>query len=132
MIRIIILILCSIFSLRAQVPNFDVRGNWVGELKVGATLELIFKVRGLYNIEGSLDVPLQGAKDIPMLINETQQSVKFQVQAINGLFDGKKIDSITLEGNWKQNGGIYPLKLVKKEGNFEPPKRPQTPKGPFP
>ena len=132
MIRIIILILCSIFSLRAQVPNFDVRGNWVGELKVGATLELIFKVRGLYNIEGSLDVPLQGAKDIPMLINETQQSVKFQVQAINGFFDGKKIDSITLEGNWKQNGGIYPLKLVKKEGNFEPPKRPQTPKGPFP
>ena len=38
MIRIIILILCSIFSLRAQVPNFDVRGNWVGELKVGSWL----------------------------------------------------------------------------------------------
>jgi pimeloyl-ACP methyl ester carboxylesterase len=126
------IVFCSITTLQAQVANFDVRGNWVGELKVGATLELIFKVRGLYNIEGSLDVPLQGAKDIPMLINETQQSVKFQVQAINGLFDGKKIDSITLEGNWKQNGGIYPLKLVKKEGNFEPPKRPQTPKGPFP
>jgi hypothetical protein len=132
MIRLFALFFCSLVTLQAQVANFDVRGNWVGELKVGATLELIFKVRGLYNIEGSLDVPLQGAKDIPMLINETQQSVKFQVQAINGLFDGKKIDSITLEGNWKQNGGIYPLKLVKKEGNFEPPKRPQTPKGPFP
>ena len=132
MIRLFMIVFCSITTLQAQVANFDVRGNWVGELKVGATLELIFKVRGLYNIEGSLDVPLQGAKDIPMLINETQQSVKFQVQAINGLFDGKKIDSITLEGNWKQNGGIYPLKLVKKEGNFEPPKRPQTPKGPFP
>lgn len=132
MIRLFMLLCCSIVTLQAQVADFDVRGNWVGELKVGATLELIFKVKGLYNIEGSLDVPLQGAKDIQILVNETQQSVQFQVQAINGLFDGKKIDSITLEGNWKQNGGIYPMKLVKKVGIFESPNRPQTPKEPFP
>lgn len=132
MIRIFLLMFCSLITLRAQVANFDVRGNWVGELKVGANIELIFKVTGVNDLSCSLDVPLQGAKDIPATIQETIQSVKFHVKAINGHFDGKKLDSITLEGNWKQNGGIYPLKLVKKEGKIEPPKRPQTPKGPFP
>ncbi len=132
MIRIFLLMFCSIFTLRAQVANFDVRGNWIGELKVGANIELIFKVTGINDLSCSLDVPLQGAKDIPALVQETIQSVKFHVKAINGQFDGKKIDSITLEGNWKQNGGIYPLKLVKKAGKIEPPKRPQTPKEPFP
>jgi pimeloyl-ACP methyl ester carboxylesterase len=132
MIRLLLLCICSLATVKAQVANFDVRGNWIGDLKVGATIELIFKVTGINNLSCSLDVPLQGAKDIPATVEERVQSVKFHVKAINGYFDGKKIDSITLEGNWKQNGGIYPLKLVKKEGTIDPPKRPQTPKGPFP
>ena len=118
--------------MQAQVANFDVRGNWIGELNVGANIEMIFKVTGINDLSCSLDVPLQGAMDIPAHVEETVQSVRFHVKAINGLFDGKKIDSITLEGNWKQNGGIYPMKFVKRQGAIEPPKRPQTPKGPFP
>jgi hypothetical protein len=132
MIRLLVLFACSIITLHAQVENFDVRGNWIGELKVGANIEMIFKVTGINDISCALDVPLQGAKDIPVTLQETIQSVKFHVKAINGHFDGKKIDSITLDGNWKQNGGIYPLKLIKKDVKIEPPKRPQTPQGPFP
>jgi len=132
MIRFLVLILCSLTVLHAQVPNFDIRGNWIGELNVGANIEMIFTVTGINDLSCSLDVPLQGAKDIPANVEETMQSVRFHVKAINGLFDGKKIDSVTLEGNWKQNGGMYPMKFVKRQGKIEPPNRPQTPKGPFP
>lgn len=89
MIRLLALFFCSLVTIQAQVANFDVRGNWVGELKVGANIEMIFKVTGINDLSCSLDVPLQGAKDIPALVQETVQSVKFHVKAINGQFDGK-------------------------------------------
>lgn len=127
------LFLLSIICLfHIQATEFDVRGNWVGELNVGARIEMIFRVTGINDISCTLDVPLQGAYGIKAQVQETVQSVKFFVNAINGQFDGKKIDSITLQGWWKQNGGIYPLTLTKKNIQIEPPKRPQTPQPPFP
>lgn len=131
MIRILLFFFSISFAC-AQVNNFDVRGNWVGELNVGANIQLIFKVTGEYMISGTLDVPLQGAKDIPIIVSETIQSVTFTIESIKGKFDGKKIDSVTLEGNWKQNGGVYPLILKKKDSEYIIPKRPQTPVEPFP
>ncbi|MGA1278458.1 MAG: alpha/beta hydrolase family protein [Candidatus Kapaibacteriota bacterium] len=128
----LIIFLLSFSIAYSQVPNFDIRGNWVGELQVGANIQLIFKVQGEYFLTGSLDVPLQGAKDIPILITETIESIKFNVESINGKFEGKKVDSVTVQGNWKQNGGTYPMILKKKDISFESLQRPQTPKGPFP
>jgi len=132
MIRILLIFFGLTTVINAQTMQFDVRGNWVGELQVGAKIQLIFKVSGEFVITGSMDVPLQGAKDIPIIVSETIESVQFKVEPINGRFEGKKIDSITLEGSWKQNGGIYPLTLRKKDITIESPKRPQTPKEPFP
>ena len=127
-----LIFILAAYTLQAQVSNFDVRGNWVGSINAGVNIELIFKVTGINDLSCSLDVPLQGAKDIPASLQESIQSVKFYVNSINGHFDGKKIDSVTLEGNWKQNGGMYPITLIKKNVKIEPPKRPQTPFAPFP
>jgi len=132
MMRYFLLLLSCMSFAYAQVAQFDIRGQWVGELQVGATIQLIFTVKGEYMMSGSLDVPLQGAKDIPISITETMQSVKFNVESIKGIFEGKKIDTVTLQGSWKQNGGIYPLTLKKQQITIEQPKRPQTPKEPFP
>ena len=115
-----------------KVENFSINGNWSGEISVGANIEMIFKVWGVFTIEASLDVPIQGAKNIPVSVEDRIDKVKFMVKSINGMFEGTKIDSITIDGYWKQNGGSYPMRLKKNQTTKAIADRPQTPKPPFP
>ena len=110
-------------------------GNWSGKLDLpGQKLEIIFKIAQDEdgNLNTKMDVPLQGAKDLP--VSETtikNDSLFLNVAMILGKFSGRIISDSTIEGNWKQSGMTFPL-ILKKSEQIAEIKRPQTPKEPFP
>jgi len=111
-------------------------GNWQGDLTLpnGLKIGLIFKISEDAGIlKGMLDVPAQGAKDLPVeKVELIGDSVVFNVKLINGIFSGiLDKSSQSLEGKWSQNGATFDMKLARKEKITEQ-KRPQEPKGPFP
>lgn len=114
-------------AIIAGIPALAQTGTWSGKLQVsGMELGLVFNIVG---DSGTLDVPDQGAKDIPMTVSRAAfGSIAFDVPAINasfkGLWSGKLIT-----GTYSQNGMSLPLTLVPGAPVL---RRPQTPVGPFP
>ena len=58
---------------------------------------MIFTVKGPFILTGTLDVPAQNAKGIPITIEQKVKTMKFIVESIQGRFEGEFKDSITLE-----------------------------------
>lgn len=101
-------------------------GTWSGRLDVsGSTLSLVFHIG---DSTATLDVPDQGAKQIPVSVKRSAfGSVKLGIPSINasykGLWTGKLIT-----GTFTQNGMSFPLPLTPGAPVL---RRPQTPVGPF-
>ncbi len=131
---LLFIILIPTFPVFSQ-SNEKLTGNWSGSLDVqGTKLEIIFKISEDKNniLSTKMDVPMQGAKDLP--VSETlikKDSLFLNVAMIMGKFSGKIISDSLVDGNWKQSGMTFPLTLNKSEATTEI-KRPQTPKPPFP
>ena len=94
-------------------------GTWEGNLLINATqLPIVFKINKSeqQKFVVTLDSPSQNAYDVPLgdLSNEAGQ-LKIDAPSINGYYIGKFLDASTLEGDWNQNGGSFPLKLIKKK-----------------
>jgi hypothetical protein len=129
-------ILLLSFQLAAQ-ENINQRftGNWSGEMELsGSKLELIYKISLEENgeLSAKMDVPAQGARDLPVNKAEVKtDSIFLQVAMIAGRFEGKMINDTTISGNWSQSGLNFPLTLNRTEKVTEL-KRPQTPQPPFP
>lgn len=129
-------ILLLSFQLAAQ-ENINQRftGNWSGEMELsGSKLELIYKISLEENgeLSAKMDVPAQGARDLPVSKAEVKtDSIFLQVAMIAGRFEGKMINDTTISGNWSQSGLNFPLTLNRTEKVTEL-KRPQTPQPPFP
>lgn len=103
-------------SLNAQ----NMTGDWKGSLSVqGVDLELIFHItaeNGTFS--GTLDVPMQGAADVPVDIVEVADgNVKLGVTAAQIVYKGTlQGDSIT--GNYEQSGMTLPLTLKRFESKL--------------
>ena len=101
-------------------------GTWNGKLDVsGATLSLVFHIG---DSTATLDVPDQGAKEIPVSVKRSAfGSVELGIPSINasykGLWTGKLIT-----GTYTQNRMSFPLPLTPGAPVL---RRPQTPVGPF-
>lgn len=101
-------------------------GTWSGRLDVsGAMLSLVFHIG---DSTATLDVPDQGAKQIPVSVKRSAfGSIELEVPSINasykGLWTGKLIT-----GTFTQNGMSFTLPLVPGALVL---RRPQTPVGPF-
>jgi uncharacterized protein len=110
-------------------------GLWSGKLDISATkLELIFEIWNDENGKpfAAMDVPMQGAKDIQTAVLKAEtDSLILSVPAVRGSYKGVFINDTTIQGEWKQSGMTFPLKLVKSIVITEP-KRPQTPQKPYP
>ena len=121
-------------TIRAQ-QNTKALGNWSGKLELPTgKLELIFKISedSTGNLSSKMDVPMQGAKDLPVSeTNVTSDSVKLKVAMIMGQFDGILLNDSTIEGEWQQGGASFSLTLIRSAKVTEL-KRPQTPHPPFP
>ena len=101
-------------------------GTWSGSLDVSGTkLSLVFHMG---DSTATLDVPDQGAKQIPVSVKRSAfGSVELGIPSINasykGLWTGKLIT-----GTYTQNGMSFPLPLTPGAPVLS---RPQTPVGPF-
>ncbi len=115
---------CIGLSATAQ----EVRRSWSGELEVmGQKLPIVLNL-----IDGkcTLDSPAQGATGISATIDLlTKDSIKVSVKSIGASYAARYVDG-RLEGTFTQAGMKLPLNM--KETSPDGPKRPQTPKGPFP
>ena len=98
-------------------------GPWTGILKVQSTeLALVFDLD-----KSTLDVPAQGAKDIPVEITRDAK-ITLKIPSINASFEGIWVGKI-IAGTFTQHGQSFPLSLTPGRPVIN---RPQTPVGPFP
>ena len=118
--------------LLSTITYAQFAGEWKGKLVMGQTeLALVFKfVQHDSVVTGTLDVPQQGAKDLPIdKIYVSDNNISLSISAIGFNYDGKLDESnSTIEGSMSQNGYSFPLVL---KPNIKV-NRPQTPKSPFP
>ncbi|NLG84701.1 MAG: alpha/beta hydrolase [Firmicutes bacterium] len=122
-------------AVQAALP--DPAGIWAGKLAPPTgEIELIFKIssRPDGGYTALLDVPVQGAKDIPVSKVVFQQDglVRLEIELIGAVFEGRfSPDGTEIGGHWRQMGAGLPLVLHKTE---QPPalRRPQEPRPPYP
>lgn len=122
-------------SPAANQPAINWVGSWQGTLKAGPQ-----ELRIGFNISRSddgkfaatMDSYDQGALGVPVKgVEVVGESIKFDVAAVAGTYDGKWIAADgSIEGTWKQ--GPSSLSLTLKRGEKPQQKRPQEPKPPFP
>lgn len=119
------------------VPSIE--GIWQGKLDIpGGALRVVFFVKK--NADGSygstLDSPDQGAKGIAVAKTELAgRTFRVDIAVVGASFEGMVAeDGKSIAGTFKQGGASLPLTIVRTDKAPEVviPKRPQTPKRPFP
>ena len=125
----IIFILLVLATLQS---NAQIEGYWKGQIKLGAQeLEMAFDIKATDNgFSATLDVPAQGAFDIP--VDETvfqENRLNMTMSAMGATYFGMLKES-RIEGEFTQHGMTFPLNLEK--GSKEAKQvRPQDPQPPF-
>ena len=128
-----ILLAIIAFLMVGHAQNTNKSEFWSGIMNVGAQkLSIGFEIKsssdGKYT--GTMDVPAQGAMNIPVEIAQNNQdSLCITISALRATYGGRKVSSESIEGRFFQNGMNFPLYL--KPGKVEL-KRPQTPEPPYP
>lgn len=120
-LMILALMAVAAVTLKAQT------GAWTGKLKVsGVELALVFNIG---EESATLDVPDQGAKDIPVEVSrDAVGGITLNVPAINASFKGLWAGKV-IAGTFTQHGMSFPMTLTPGAPVV---RRPQTPVGPFP
>jgi len=128
--RINIIVLLTFMAFQTSFAQIE--GYWKGKLSFSTMeLELGFDIKATENgYSATLDVPAQGAKDIP--VDKTifeDNHLQMTMSALDASYSGVLKDG-TIEGEFTQHGMNFPLDLVKgtKEAQHA---RPQDPKPPF-
>ena len=133
-ISILLFLLVGFNAFSQKNDSQNLIGNWSGKLELPtAKLEIIFKISEDNNglLTAKMDVPMQGAKDIPASKTEVKNDSLFiTIAAIGGSFSGTIKSDEKITGIWKQNGARFPLVLIKTE-KITKLNRPQTPEPPF-
>ena len=124
---LIVLLLFAVQTVFAQIE-----GYWSGKLNLGAAeLELGFDIKAIENgFSATLDVPSQGANDLP--VDETvfqDNHLQMKLSALGASYSGVLKDNL-IEGEFTQRGMTFPLNLAKGEKEVQQT-RPQDPKPPF-
>jgi pimeloyl-ACP methyl ester carboxylesterase len=127
------------FRRVSQLPNTLPTETWVGELNAGFQ-KLTMQFRVYHQQDGQsvvyFDSVAQRAGGFKAIKVMTEDSIRFEVPSINGVFKGKLNDpGDEINGSWTQ-GISFDLVLRKIPAplspEIEPLRRPQTPKPPFP
>ena len=121
------IIIAVAVALTAAVSMNAQTGAWTGRLKVsGVELALVFNIT---DESATLDVPDQGAKEIPVEVSrDAVGGITLNVPAINASFKGLWTGKI-IAGTFTQHGMSFPMTLTPGAPVV---RRPQTPVGPFP
>ena len=118
---ITVLLLSAVAAANAQT------GTWSGKLDVqGTKISLVFH---LDDDNPTMDSPDEGVTGIPVKMERKGAGgIAVKIPAIGATFEGNWIIK-QIVGTFTQMGMSFPLTLTPGENK---PKRPQTPKGPFP
>ena len=125
-----ILILFMFAAIQAQA---QIEGYWKGQLNLGVQkLEMAFNIKAAENgYSATLDVPAQGAFDIPVdEIAFQEGQLQLKMNAMGASYSGMLKDA-AIEGNFTQHGMTFPLNLAKVEKEEQRQTRPQDPQPPF-
>ncbi len=126
--HILILFLFATMQMQAQIE-----GYWKGQIDLGVQkLEMAFDIKAAENgYSATLDVPAQGAFDIPVdEITFQEGQLQLKMNAMDASYSGVLKDS-AIEGNFTQRGMTFPLNLAKAEKKEQQKARPQDPQPPF-
>ena len=126
-IKILIPLLFVVLQSQAQVE-----GYWKGQIDLGAQkIEMGFDIKVTEKgFATTLDVPAQGAFDVPVDKTEFHQGkLDLRMDAMNATYSGE-LKGLAIEGSFTQHGVSFPLHLERavKEAKQT---RPQDPKPPF-
>jgi hypothetical protein len=96
-----------------------VEGDWQGTLNTGAVeLRLVFHVMKDEKeaLKATLDSIDQNALGIPVTsISVSDSILRFEIQTINGSYEGKiNADRTTISGTWSQGGASFPLEFTQR------------------
>ena len=134
MIKIHILVGLLFLSITSLVSAQEIGGIWHGNLEIqGMSLRVSFNVvKSGNSLSATMDIPQQGAKDIPMSVVAFEEKSLFMslVQAgieYKGIWKSEEL----IEGNFYQAGMTFPLNLSRKIPEAKKINRPQEPKPPF-
>lgn len=129
----IILLMVVSFSMANHAQEIVSVENWSGAIIVGTNklnIGFAIKISTDGKHTGTMDVPDQGAKNIPVEITKNDSdSLCISIATLRANYKGRKVSPESIEGRFTQNGMALPLHL--KPGKVEL-KRPQTPEPPFP
>jgi uncharacterized protein len=116
----------------------SVSGPWHGALELpnqSGKIEVMVELRQEGGVwKGEIDIPAQGAKDLPLEgITADGSKVKFSIAGIPGAptFDGT-LTGDEIRGTFTQGAASLPFHLERGAAEAEAPRRPQEPKPPFP
>ena len=133
----LVLLFAIMTTAQAQSPNGGLDGSWQGTLAAGpAKLRLVLSVfkadDGTY-LGTLISVDQNGARIPINRIDVTGSSVRLELSAINGSFQGSiSEDRKQLTGTWSQAGRATPLEFTRTASMPEPPKPPDTTTAPAP
>ena len=125
-------LLIVLLFFAAQTAFAQIEGYWSGKLNLGsAELELDFDIKAMENgFSATLDVPAQGARDIPVEETVFQDNrLQMTMSAMGANYSGE-LKGNAIEGDFTQRGMTFPLKLEKGEMGTQQT-RPQDPQPPF-
>jgi len=115
-------------AAHSQAP-VGLEGKWEGTLVAGPNqLRVVLNITrasdGLHL--GTMISVDQGGVRIPMdIIQLTGDSVRLEVKAVNGIFQGTlSPDKKTMKGTWTQGGPVLPLEFIRTAQVAETPKPP--------
>ena len=126
--QILVLFLFVAVQVQAQIE-----GYWEGQIDLGVQkLEMAFNIKAAENgYLATLDVPAQGAFDIPVdEITFQEGQLQLKMKAMGASYSGILKDS-AIEGSFTQHGMTFPLNLAKTEKKEQQQARPQDPQPPF-
>ena len=125
--KILFLLLFAALQSQAQIE-----GYWKGQIDLGGQqLEMAFNIKAAENgFSATLDVPAQGAYDVPVDKTVFQDNhLQLTLSAMGASYSGT-LKGEVIEGEFTQHGMTFPLNLAR--GEKETPKaRPQDPQPPF-
>ena len=101
LIPYIIVVLFS--SLCSHAQKLESSASWTGELSIGTSkLHIGFNIKTLSDgtFTGTMDVPEQGAKNIPIsVLKNDSDSLNISIPALRAVYRGRKLSAESIECN---------------------------------